>query len=443
MIALIALSLSFFAAQPTLAQPPEDNPRAAVLVQQAAGQIRNHDFSKAQDALIEAKGLNPKQRGLWITYAALFSSTNRADMAIASVQTEIDNYPGQPELYRLLARTQLSNKRTDDAISTLRELLKIAPLDPEGLHDLARLLLNVKRFDEAMDLAGQAVAAFPTNADFQVLRAEALLRAGYKEEGVAAARAMAGYSLTPPMLNNVAVALTDTGADIPLAVDFADRSVKSFEDELKNLNLSTLTPSQITDISYLANSWDNDGWARFRSGDIDGGLKYVEAAWRLGQFAVAGDHLGQILDRKGNRAEAIHVWQLTLATSSKQPDVAERLRKLAPPEPVRPSGHSIVVSPAEEVSKMRNVAIPGFSRPKGSAEFFVLLSANGVEDVSFISGAEDLRAAKDQIAKAHFDVSFPDAGPEKITRRGILSCSQYTTPNCQLVLLLPSNTKVP
>ena len=81
---------------------------------------------------------------------------------------------------------------------------------------------------------------------------------------------------------------------------------------------------------------------------------------------VAGDHLGQIILLCGNRAEAIQYWQLILATNSKLPDVAERLRKLAPPEPVKPSVRTSAVSPAEELSKIRSVPIPGFSRPKGS-----------------------------------------------------------------------------
>ena len=92
---------------------------------------------------------------------------------------------------------------------------------------------------------------------------------------------------------------------------------------------------------------------------------------------------------------------------------------------------------------MRTVAVPGFARTKGTADFFVLLSTKGVEDVAFISGDDDLNAAKDAIAKAKFDMPFPDSGPEKIARRGILSCSPSTTPSCQLMLVLPSNTTPP
>jgi len=39
------------------------------------------------------------------------------------------------------------------------------------------------------------------------------------------------------------------------------------------------------------------------------------------------------------------------------------------------------------------------------------------------------------LLKTPFDVRFPDEGPEKIVRRGILSCSSYGTPSCQFVFL--------
>ena len=46
----------------------------------------------------------------------------------------------------------------------------------------------------------------------------------------------------------------------------------------------------------------------------------------------------------------------------------------------------------------------------------------------------------DALRVAHYTMPFPDQGPEKIARRGILSRSAVTTPACSLVLLLPVNT---
>jgi hypothetical protein len=60
--------------------------------------------------------------------------------------------------------------------------------------------------------------------------------------------------------------------------------------------------------------------------------------------------------------------------------------------------------------------------------------------VRFIRGDEHLKSAAGGLQKAHFNMPFPDRGPEKLVRRGILSCSDVTKPACTFILLLPQNT---
>jgi hypothetical protein len=75
----------------------------------------------------------------------------------------------------------------------------------------------------------------------------------------------------------------------------------------------------------------------------------------------------------------------------------------------------------------------------GSAEFFLLFTPARVQDIRFIRGDEALKAAANPLLKAQCKMPFPDEGPEKIARGGILSCSKYTTPSCTFALL-PANT---
>jgi hypothetical protein len=156
--------------------------------------------------------------------------------------------------------------------------------------------------------------------------------------------------------------------------------------------------------------------------------------------------LGQIYERQGKKAEAIHAYELALVVKNDSPEIRQRLEKLgggandrpapgrgAPASPPR-------ISPEEELSQLRTAPIPELAYQKGSAEFFLLLSVTGVEDVQFIRGDEGLKGAASALRKGRYNMPFPDQGPEKILRRGILSCSQYTKPNCNLVFLLPANT---
>jgi tetratricopeptide (TPR) repeat protein len=185
----------------------------------------------------------------------------------------------------------------------------------------------------------------------------------------------------------------------------------------------------------LCNIWDTAGWVYFHQGDLAKAERYIRAAWLLGQGATEADHLGQIYERQGKRQAAVHAYRLALARDSRQDETRARLEKLGSAEVAKG------VPPGEELQKLRTTDIPGLTSRKGSAEFFVLFSAGKVEDAQFITGEEALKDARNAVMKAPFNVPFPDDGPEKIVRRGVLSCSAYTVPNCRFVFFLPADTK--
>lgn len=163
----------------------------------------------------------------------------------------------------------------------------------------------------------------------------------------------------------------------------------------------------------------------------------------MGQVAEAADHLGQVYDKQGKRDAAIHMWRLALASNINQEGAKERLQKANEPivEPIR-MGRSVTsalpVSAAEELGKLRTIHVPALPKQSGIAKFFLLVSQHGIEDVLFMGGADFLKNAAHAIQTAKYDFAFPDEGPEKIIRRGILSCSNFTKPSCQLTLLLPA-----
>jgi hypothetical protein len=55
--------------------------------------------------------------------------------------------------------------------------------------------------------------------------------------------------------------------------------------------------------------------------------------------------------------------------------------------------------------------------------------------VKYISGAESLKGLDKQIAQAKLGVEFPDGGPARLYRRGMVVCDKLQ--DCNLVLLLP------
>jgi len=86
---------------------------------------------------------------------------------------------------------------------------------------------------------------------------------------------------------------------------------------------------------------------------------------------------------------------------------------------------------------MRTIALPKMEisgEGYKSAEFAISFTKGPkVEEVRFLSGAEELRSATAKVAAGKFNVPFPDDAPTRILRRGVLSCSQYMK-GCTLVL---------
>jgi hypothetical protein len=92
---------------------------------------------------------------------------------------------------------------------------------------------------------------------------------------------------------------------------------------------------------------------------------------------------------------------------------------------------ALSTSPAEELSRMRSISVPTTAHLSGNGMFTVVLTKEKVESVTFVSGDSKVENVGKALSSAKFNMDFPDNGPEKIVRRGFLSC--YTT--CDYVVL--------
>src|SRR5207245_10716432 len=98
----------------------------------------------------------------------------------------------------------------------------------------------------------------------------------------------------------------------------------------------------------------------------------------------------------------------------------------------------------DELQKVRSIDLGKVAKETGNAEFFVLLSRGTgstatVESVKFVSGDEKLKSFSEALRTADYHLTFPDATPVKIFRRGTLSCS--ITASCVFTLLLPDDVR--
>jgi tetratricopeptide (TPR) repeat protein len=423
-----------------------DLPEAAQLVQRAIQAVNSRDLNAARDALNQAERLNPEQTSLWWAKANLYSAQGQKDRALEAIEKEVEYHPGNSGVHMALAWYQEANGHQEDAIGTLRNLLQTSPGNTQAVDQLSRLLFNLKRYREAIEPLRIALKADAENIRTRTLFIHALVRGGEKSEGLAELAKARERKLDASTLNSLAWTLAETNTEPALAKEMADLAIADYEERLKSATISGANSEHFTTVNSLGATWDTAGWAAFQTGNLVAAEKYVRAAWMLQQYAGVADHLGQIYERQGKKAEAIRAYQLALAAKSDLPETRERLAKLGGKPDNRPNlrrGNPADPAPVdamEELSRLRSIPLPELTYKRGSADFFVLFSPSTVEDAQYIRGDEELKGAVTALRKATYNMPFPDQGPEKIVRRGILSCSEYTKPACTFVLLLPSNT---
>jgi hypothetical protein len=175
-------------------------------------------------------------------------------------------------------------------------------------------------------------------------------------------------------------------------------------------------------------------------GNLDEAEKYLKAAWTVSQSAVIAGHLGQVYEQQHRTEDAIHLYRLALyrftqpprATPASDDEQAtrKRLDHLESAKAVDDHGMS---ARSDELTQMRTFKLPRLVPKEANAEFFVLLAPGSkVDDVKFVSGSEELKSGASALRGLNFKVSFPDNGPARVLRRGILSC--YPSSGCSFVL---------
>ena len=426
---------------------PDNNPEAAKLIARAGDAWRAQDMNAVRDLLGQAERLNSKQAGLWAAYGALEIATGHVKEAIADCRKELEFHPEEISAYQELSAILDRSVSRDEAIEVWRGVLAARPENEIAAARMAQLLIAAKRYEEIAAMLEKPIAAAPDKYSLRSLRVEALLNTGQKDQGIAESKKIASETSEWSVLNDLAFSLAEADAGLGLAQDMAEKAVSQLEHDCADFDLGRLAPKDLAAVTQLAAAWDTLGWVYFKQSDTTRAEKYLDAAWGVSQSSEVADHLGQVYEKEGRHRAAVHIWRLALASNGKDEYAPAQLRKAGAPlyEPVgavKGGAKAAPISAGEELGRLRTIKVAGLPKQTGSAEFFVLLSKQQIEDVQFISGVDALKSAGQAIRATQYSFPFPDAGPERLIRRGILSCSAYTTPSCSLTLLLPSTTTV-
>lgn len=355
------------------------------------------------------------------------------DQGIEEMKKGIVLDPGKPYTYKYLAATLQYLHREQDALETWRELEKADPQDSDAPHNIAAILIEQKEYSEAATELESALKRKPDNAGLLLQLGETYSHTADKEKAVATLKRAAEIDPSALTLNDAAYFLADSSLDMDDALRYGESAVKETEEATNKISLDKLSLQDLERMSQLGAYWDTLGWVHFRLGDYDLAEKYLNAAWLLTFDPLTADHLGQVYDKRGKKHEAAVAYSQALSAGKAPKETQERL------DAIRPQGKYMRGEGSNPVAlqDLRTIKLGRLTAKHASAEFFVLFgSGSKVVDSKFISGSNELRDAGKALAVAKYKVSFPDAGPAQIVRRGVLDCEPELT-GCMFVLIPP------
>lgn len=274
------------------------------------------------------------------------------------------------------------------------------------------------------------------------------------DEGKAAAafqKALTGNE-KPDWLNDVAYEYADAGVRLPDAISYASRAIAETEADTLKASTATAKTEDFLRMTTLAGEWDTLGWAKFRSGDAKGAQTYLEASWKLWQIDVVGEHLVEVYEKLGKKAEAAHLCEAALSGSDpnknakvhkklldarKRLGIADKSTKSEnQPNIFRYGTGGIALSEMREFKVPRKFAL---HQATGMAVVIVgIENGRNKADVHIFNGTGEMQVEIPLLANLNYHQPFPDATPARVLRAGWLSWSKYSN-DCTIVFFQPDD----
>ncbi len=415
---------------------PED------LIKRGSEERKNGNFGLAISLLNRAVEADPKSKYGWNELGLTYLDSNLDELAINAFQKQIEVNPYHDRAYNNLGQVYLRERKYDEAMKAFNKQIEIDPLHKYAHANLGRAYLEQHKYTEALPELEQAASLTPDNAEAQVRVGEAYLNLGQDEKAMDAFSKAVKISARAAVLNNIAYQLTLKKVHPDVARRYAESTVTSTANSLRNLSADRLEARNVGWTDSLATYWDTLGWVEFTDGNLDKAQKYIMASWQLGQYSEAADHVGQIYEKQGAKEQALHFYALAMNARRPEPETRNRLASLA-------GGNdkvdAIVEKSRGELIEQRTMKIANAAKQEGKADFFVLLtngrgSEMSVDDVKFIDGDEKMKVFTEAVRGARYSQTVPDETAVKVVRRGTLSCTAAAT-DCTFLLALPADVR--
>lgn len=379
--------------------PYSENADASRAYDDARQEHQQHNQQAEIDSLKHAVQIDPNFTRAWLWLGEIYKATGQQDLALEAYRKAIEVDPHQLVSYKALGYTLMGLRKFEEAVPVWQQLIKLSPGNLDGASALGGTFLNLKRYSEAAEVAESAIKVRPDRANLYALLGTSYMSLGSEDKATDAFKKALEIDPRPFMFNNVAYTMAGANKSLSLSLEYAQKAVKEEEVASANMALSSLKLEDLTRMSSLAAYWDTLGWVHFKMGNLELAEKYVDAALQLSANNTVKDHLAEIRKKRGSKVQGA----------------------------------------LDDSNKLRTVKLSRLVPGTATAELFVVLShvpgtSDGkVEEVKFIKGSDELKSADRALKSAKFSSVFPDDGPTRLVRRGILGCYAYT--GCSFVML--------
>lgn len=425
------------------ASDAEKGEDAAKLVASAYEALQVPDVTTATRMLDEALAKNVSQAGLWEAYG--LAAVRRGEMteAVRDFEKELALHPEEYAVYQQIVALDFQQEKPAEGIAVLRRWVAADPGDFQPTTMLVNALVaenDPKGAVAAGDAGIQGLSAEKRrNEDLRFAMAVAELKAGMKEKGKADLTALLTTTENSGMLNSAAYELAVAGEQLGLAEASTRAALDKMATQSKAWTLDESTQTLRGTSGLIEATWDTMGWILFKEGRSEEAEGYLRAAWQNTQRVEVGEHLGDLLARKGDKAGAMKIYEMAMSTIPTF-DMLGRRKEKESPDAVRIRGKIVAlggkgpkagdVREAEAVQAIRTIPLGSAGGRNGRAEYKMLLSSAGVERV-LRTGDKDLAGGEGMVKGAKLAGFFPAGAEERLVRFGFLNCHSG---GCDLVL---------
>jgi tetratricopeptide (TPR) repeat protein len=256
-------------------------------------QLQRYDDAAAAFARALKEGPPPDENLLSFHAEALYLAKQK-DAALTAVRAARERFPDDADLTGLEATLLREKGDLDGGIALVEAMREKAPSDPKVLGRVADFYRRARRLPEAEAALRQALAADPKSLSTLFQLGAVLEREKRQDDAEAVFRqALEVEPESAPVLNYLGYMNADRNVKVEEALSLIQKAV----------DLEPDSPA------YR----DSLGWALFRLNRLGPAEEEVRRALdKDGDNAVILDHLGDILAKRGQVAEALQCWQKAL-----------------------------------------------------------------------------------------------------------------------------------